>query len=291
MAEMMETQFHASVTERPARHWRRVNTVMADQGDGQFEGDGLDFHLVEICRGGRLRGRVHTELESGDRADLLLFPGTLQYVQPRAAFDYDMTGMYRVQQVYIDHSIFRETAACLVKGDPDAIVGKGFHGIFDPRLQAAMDLLLEEARVPSAGGEFHADMLAQQIALLILRRRHGDPVAPTRRRRLSAEELTRVLDHIEADLAETGGLDTLAGLVDMDVFGFTRAFKETTGRAPHQYLIERRIAKVKELLLHGGEGLAEIAYATGFSSQSHMTTSFTKQAGMPPGKWRRSARL
>ncbi|MEM7644316.1 MAG: helix-turn-helix transcriptional regulator, partial [Pseudomonadota bacterium] len=70
----------------------------------------------------------------------------------------------------------------------------------------------------------------------------------------------------------------------------TRAFKETTGQAPHQYLIDRRIARVKELLIAGEDGLVEIAYATGFSSQSHMTSTFRRRVGVAPGRWRAAIR-
>ncbi|WP_299959282.1 helix-turn-helix domain-containing protein [uncultured Roseobacter sp.] len=45
-----------------------------------------------------------------------------------------------------------------------------------------------------------------------------------------------------------------------------------------------------KLLRLGDMPLAEIAYATGFASQSHMTDTFRRVLGTTPGKWRREAR-
>ncbi|MEM7641947.1 MAG: AraC family transcriptional regulator, partial [Pseudomonadota bacterium] len=217
---------------------------------------------------GRVRSGPFRSTEQGDSLIAEHVPGTLGYLQCDVPQDFSIEGQYVVQQIYIDRSIFSTTAASLRSGDPDAIDPLGFQGIFEPRLKALAEALLEEWRNPSAGGDLYVDALAQQIAVLILRRRYDLENSPFARRRvLSASELARVSEYLEMHLAETGGLDALASLLEMDTFAFTRAFKETTGQAPHQYLIDRRIARVKELLIAGEDGLVEIAYATGFSSQ------------------------
>lgn len=67
---------------------------------------------------------------------------------------------------------------------------------------------------------------------------------------------------------------------------FIKAFKRTTGRTPHRWLMEYRIDKAKNLL-RGERLIAEIALECGFADQSHFTRVFTTMAGMPPGAWRR----
>lgn len=126
--------------------------------------------------------------------------------------------------------------------------------------------------------------------MLILRRRLGGAKTPSDIRPLSDAENARVLDFMEATLEEVGGMDTLAALIDMDVFAFTRAFKARTGEAPHQFLIGRRLTHVKDMLATTNMPLAEIAYATGFSNQSHMTATFSKTFGSPPGAYRKAVR-
>lgn len=286
MVEMMESRFTATVRERHVHNWRNVDTVVVRQGNVACAGQ-LDFHLLEHCLMGRVRSGAFRGTEQGDALMAEHVPGTLGYLQCDVQQDFSIEGQYVVQQIYIDREIFRSTAASLRRGDPDTVETLGFQGVFEPRLKALAEALLEEWRNPSAGGDLYIDALAQQIAVLVLRRRYdleGGPAA--RRRALSAAELARVSEYLEVHLAETGGLDALASLLQMDTFAFTRAFKETTGQAPHQYLIDRRIARVKEMLIDGNDGLVEIAYATGFSSQSHMTSTFRRRVGVAPGRWR-----
>jgi AraC family transcriptional regulator len=71
---------------------------------------------------------------------------------------------------------------------------------------------------------------------------------------------------------------------------FSRAFRVTTGKPPHRWLLEYRIACAKELLFKSELTIVEIAADCGFSDQSHMTRCFTNVSGRPPGAWRRSYR-
>ncbi|MEM9794967.1 MAG: helix-turn-helix transcriptional regulator [Pseudomonadota bacterium] len=102
-----------------------------------------------------------------------------------------------------------------------------------------------------------------------------------------------------ADLVAVGGVvDTqadglgwggLAAQVGVAPAHLSRAFKAATGRTPRQHLIARRLAHATRMLAEGREPLAEIAYACGFSSQSHMTALFSEHIGMPPGRYRKEA--
>ena len=93
-----------------------------------------------------------------------------------------------------------------------------------------------------------------------------------------------------AHLTEDVGLVELAALVDLSPKHFARAFKQSTGTPPHQFLLQQRIARAKELLArHDGGSISEIALACGFADQSHFTAAFRKATGQPPGAYRREA--
>ncbi len=79
----------------------------------------------------------------------------------------------------------------------------------------------------------------------------------------------------------------MAALVDLSPFHFARLFKATRGVTPYRFVLERRIAAARRLL-GSDAGLAEIAYATGFASQSHFTTIFRREIGVTPGAARRT---
>jgi transcriptional regulator GlxA family with amidase domain len=71
---------------------------------------------------------------------------------------------------------------------------------------------------------------------------------------------------------------------------FARAFRRSLGAHPHRWLLQQRIEHAKGLLREGRASLAEIAGATGFSSQSLFTRSFSGRTGLTPGRWRQSVR-
>lgn len=291
MVEWMESDGSAHITERPKYHWRRLNTIVADQGDLSIAVELNDFHVFELCLSGRLTGFVKGELEGRDSQFCTLAPNALQFTQSGSTVEFEVEDLYTVQQIYIDDAVFKDVAESVAPGDPDKLKLFGFHGIFDPHLKLLANQILDEARQGAPGGELYADLLAQQIALTLLRRNLGDAEKKPTVRSLSDAELSTVIDFMEANLEEVGGMDTLAALIGMDVYAFTRGFKAKTGEAPHQFLLGRRLARVKDMLAHSRTPLAEIAYATGFCSQPHMTAAFTKTFGMPPGAYRKTLRL
>ena len=87
-----------------------------------------------------------------------------------------------------------------------------------------------------------------------------------------------IQDQLDTDLAVSG----IAQAVYMSPYHFTRLFKESTGQSPHQYVVEARVRKAKELLTTGKFTISEAAYHVGFVDQSHLTRHFTRVFGLPP---------
>jgi AraC-like DNA-binding protein len=83
-------------------------------------------------------------------------------------------------------------------------------------------------------------------------------------------------------------LSELALECGLSVTHFSRAFRQSTGTSPHQWLLAHRISKAKSLLSGSKLSLAEIALACGFSSQSHFNAAFRSSTNVSPGRWRRS---
>ncbi len=104
---------------------------------------------------------------------------------------------------------------------------------------------------------------------------------------LSPRHLRRACDFIVEHLAEDICLDELAELTGLSGKHFARAFKQSTGLPPHQYLIMQRIEAAQRRLVDARASLADIALACGFADQSHFTATFRKAVGIPPGTWRR----
>lgn len=110
---------------------------------------------------------------------------------------------------------------------------------------------------------------------------------PRLRQRLSTELEARAKEMLKAG---SMSIDEIANACRVSRSYFIKAFSETTGKTPHQWLIEQRIDTARHLLTHSDSTLASIAAHCGFSSQSHFTQTFTKIVGSPPGGWRRRVR-
>jgi AraC family transcriptional regulator len=58
----------------------------------------------------------------------------------------------------------------------------------------------------------------------------------------------------------------------------------------HQWLLQRRVDKAKQLLRSANLPLSEVAALCGFAHQSHFTRVFSQSIGVSPGRWRRHHR-
>jgi AraC family transcriptional regulator len=99
----------------------------------------------------------------------------------------------------------------------------------------------------------------------------------------------RAKEILAAHLTGQIALQEVAHACGLSVSHFSRAFRETTGLAPHQWLLHRRIEAAKSAMHDARLPLADVALSCGFADQSHFTRVFSKQVGVSPGCWRRYA--
>jgi AraC-like DNA-binding protein len=141
---------------------------------------------------------------------------------------------------------------------------------------------------PQPHEELH--LLVELLLWSLARAAITAPKPPTTRQpRLSRKDIERIDRFIDDNLEAGLRLQQLAELVGMSRYHFLRCFKRATGLSPLQYVLIRRVDRAQVLLAQGHESIAEIAYATGFSSQSHLNTMFKRHFGATPGAYRRRA--
>jgi transcriptional regulator of acetoin/glycerol metabolism len=107
---------------------------------------------------------------------------------------------------------------------------------------------------------------------------------------LAARATRRIREYVEEHLAESIDLTMLAAVAGLSLHHFARQFKQTAGVTPHYYLTQKRIERAQEMLAKTDLPLSEIAYATGFSDQSHLARHFRQMLGVTPGQFRWSQR-
>jgi AraC family transcriptional regulator len=124
-----------------------------------------------------------------------------------------------------------------------------------------------------------------------LLRHHFDLEAAERGvRSFSGAEVAALRLILEGRIDRETCVAEMASAVGLGVAHFGRVFRDTFGRAPHDYLRERRLARAHELLISTAMSIADIAGRTGFADQSHMTRCFKQRFGAPPAHLRRIER-
>src|SRR5262245_49901799 len=107
---------------------------------------------------------------------------------------------------------------------------------------------------------------------------------------LPPRALRRVRDFIETHLEENISIQTLADVAGLSMCHFARAFKQSEGVTPHDFLVQRRVLRAQELLAGTDLPLSQIAVAVGFADQSHCARRFREHVGLTPSRYRWSMR-
>jgi AraC-like DNA-binding protein len=105
---------------------------------------------------------------------------------------------------------------------------------------------------------------------------------------LAPWQINRLKAYVEANLSATIAIEQMAELCRLSVSHFARAFKVSLGEPPHRYVVRRRIARAREMMLATDEPLSRVALDCGFADQSHFSRLFRRQEGESPNAWRRA---
>jgi AraC family transcriptional regulator len=163
-------------------------------------------------------------------------------------------------------------------------------GTRDARVESLMLRLLDEFRMDEFANGIYVEALANQLVIQLLRR-HSTLRAVTEPhpQRLSRPKLQRATEYIDSHLCEDLTVGAIARALSMSSSHFARAFKHTTGLAPHHYVLERRIERAKVLLRETDHSIAEVANQVGFSAASHFSVAFQRWVGLVPRQYRQDA--
>jgi AraC-like DNA-binding protein len=153
------------------------------------------------------------------------------------------------------------------------------------------NLLLSVRPVLAARPQDTSELFVDYVALALsihVARSYGDVAGlpPRRAGGLAPWQERRAKELLDAHIGEPITLDVLARACDLSNRHFTRAFRQSTGMAPHQWLQCLRIEKAKRLLEKSSASLSVIALDCGFADQSHFTRTFSRIVGGTPGTWR-----
>lgn len=235
---------------------------------------GIDVHLSSPCR-------LEWSRESGFGSSWMT-PNALCIVPVHDTYSMRWNEELYLLSVDIAPSVVESTATDL----------KWRGGVEIPRTHGADDITIAhlchalgaEVKAGCPTGRVFGESIAVALAAALLQR-HGSQKVPElpiqRANSLTPACLNRVRDYIEAHIDDVG-LDDLAQVAHLSTYYFARCFKATTGVTPHQYLLERRVERAKELLLRSSLSPMQVAAQCGFSDQSHLTRYMRRAMRITP---------
>jgi AraC family transcriptional regulator len=139
------------------------------------------------------------------------------------------------------------------------------------------------------GSPLLIESLGKAVSVYVAGRFAANPfVIPTQRRGLDYARLKRVIEYIEAHVADDLSLEELSRIACLSSYHFGRMFKVSTGESVHRFVLRRRIERSKAMMARKELSLAEVAAGVGFCSQNQFSTMFRRVEGLPPGAWRRN---
>lgn len=152
----------------------------------------------------------------------------------------------------------------------------------DAKILQISQWLLDEQHSGGVGGKLYVDSLLNLLTVHLLRS-YTDQFREARLpQRLTQQQIQSAIDYMHAHLNQDISLDALAQTVNISSSHLRRLFKQATGMAPHQYLINLRVNRAKELLLTNSLSISEVAAEVGFADQSHLHRHFKRIFGITP---------
>lgn len=98
--------------------------------------------------------------------------------------------------------------------------------------------------------------------------------------------LEPILCYIDEHLDQPLSVEELAQRAYLSRFHFIRQFQRVVHQTPHQYVMNRRLQRAKELLANSDMPVTEICLAVGFESLGSFSTLFRNVVGWPPSVYR-----
>jgi AraC family transcriptional regulator len=247
----------------------------------------LTFHLITVYMGAPSRQQT---IFSGRNYNILQTAGNVAVIPAATALDswYDDVEQ---DDIYLHlEPDFVKSVAAGADLNPDKTEIITSLETRSPIIESMARMAFDELQrsTEAMASNLYADSLANMLAVHLLRDYSSHRMPPEKRyvNGLTNKTLARVIDLIESDLAEDLSLKVLSKAAGLSEYHFLRMFKQSTGYTPHQYIINQRIERAKELLKKTDMSITEIAYLLGFSTPAHFTHHFRRKTGVTPSEVR-----
>jgi AraC-like DNA-binding protein len=117
--------------------------------------------------------------------------------------------------------------------------------------------------------------------LVYLNRAYFDTPSAIRQDVTENDTINRVVEHIEANLAEELSLSTLAADFHLSKFHLERQFKQFTGLTLYQFIMKKRLITARNML-RAGSSVMDACLGCGFNDYSNFLKAFKREFSCTP---------
>lgn len=227
------------------------------------------------------------EFQQGDQLyQTSMSPGSICFTPPGVRHGVSWQQYRELLHIALAPSLVTEVLSdYFVRPHTDFVIQEG---IKDEQVFHLGLALRSELQAGNPSGPLYADFVSRAlIAHLATHYAAHTTVTQLHQGGLTRRRLRQITDYFQSYLAEPITLRQLAELVQLNPYHLARAFKQSTGLTPHQYLAYLRLERAKYLLLQTDQPIAQIALQVGYSGQNHFSAFFRKHTFMTPSTFRK----
>ncbi|MGW2564543.1 helix-turn-helix domain-containing protein [Streptomyces sp. NPDC001514] len=244
--------------------------------------DAAPTHLLILHLGGpvTVRRRTGRSTRSGR------IPAGGIFLHPAGhALDVELQGALDTVHLYLTDSVLQEAHA-----DSRRVELAEELGGSDPLIEQLVLALDGVVRRHEPSDRTYVDHLVGMLAAQLARAHTaGRPVdRDSAVSGLTGHQLTSARELMESRISEPLPVADLASATGLSTSQFSRQFRTSTGKSPHQFLLQLRLDHARRLLRTTTLPIAEVAVRCGFSHQEHLTRVMRAKLGTTPAACRRA---
>jgi AraC family transcriptional regulator len=184
----------------------------------------------------------------------------------------------------VPEEILSESNTC---SGADGLISQDKCCFMDGPVQHILAQLSDEARRGGHSGPLYANQLIHSLRARLLELTQAGGRRVWLKNKMDVDTLRRLSDRLETTPGRDLDLNTLAAEIGYSKRHLLRSFRASTGRSPHQYILDLRMERARRLMLSPALSLIDIAMECGFASQAHFTYAFRQRLGVRPSDYRR----
>jgi AraC family transcriptional regulator len=231
--------------------------------------------LTQICSPTPLEQWIDGKLQQLVHGNTFILPAGVLH---RCQWLKDIEFMF----VGIEPSLFNKVGQELVKSDRIELKPH-FATLQDPLIQGILSAFKDELVSGGIGGNLFIEQLKTTLITHLLRKYSVfNTHISTSSDGLPKHKLQKVIEYINAHIQYNLRLAEIAAIAQLSEFYFCRLFKQSMNMSVHQYVIQQRVERAKQLLLQGQMPIIDVALACGFANQSHLNLHFKRLTGVTP---------